>query len=53
MTRCGRLLGELGRRPFGEDDRWARGNPCGSGVLVDDGHHVGDGHGVGLKHLSP
>jgi hypothetical protein len=23
------------------------------GVLVDDGHHVGDGLGVGLKHLSP
>ena len=22
-------------------------------VLVDDGHHVGDGLGVGLKHLSP
>ena len=23
------------------------------GVLVDDGHHVGDGLWVGLKHLSP
>ena len=23
------------------------------GVLVDDDHHVGDGLGVGLKHLSP
>jgi len=23
------------------------------GVLVDDGHNVGDGLGVGLEHLSP
>ena len=55
-------LDEPSRRPFGEDDRGVAAvlvtvvctlGVLHVGVLVDDGHHVGDGIGVAFKHLPP
>ena len=57
-----RHLDEPSHRPFGEDDRGGATvlvtTVCALGVfhvsvLVDDGHHVGDGLGIAFKHLPP